>query len=100
VQPPLVIGIAAVKEEAWVRRFDGVNYAEVDATIAFDHLILQAADLGLGTCWIAAFDPIVARELLDLPDDWIPVAFTPVGYAADEPKPKKRRDLTGLVRYL
>ncbi len=100
VQPPLVIGIAAVKEEAWVRRFDGVNYAEVDATIAFDHLILQTADLGLGTCWIAAFDPIVARELLDLPDDWIPVAFTPVGYAADEPKPKKRRDLTGLVRYL
>ncbi len=100
VQPPLVIGIAAVMDEAWTRRFDDENYAVVDATIAFDHLILQAAELGLGTCWIAAFDPDVARELLDLPPTWQPVAFTPLGYPADEWREKKRRDMNELVTIL
>lgn len=100
VQAPLVIGIAAVTDEAWTRRFDGENYAVVDATIAFDFLILQAADLGLGTCWIAAFDPDVARELLDLPPGWQPLAFTPLGYPADEWREKKRRDTSELVTFL
>ena len=100
VQAPLVIGIAAVKEEAWVRRKDGCNYAEVDATIVFDYLILQAADLGLGTCWIAAFDPDVARELLALPEEWTPVVFTPLGYPADDFSPRKRKNMNELVHYI
>ncbi|MDZ7317145.1 MAG: nitroreductase family protein [candidate division KSB1 bacterium] len=99
VQAPYVLGVVAVPEEAWTRR-DGVNYAEVDATIAFDHLILQAAELGLGTCWVAAFDPQVARELLGYPPTWQPVAFTPLGYPADAPKPKIRRPQEELVVYV
>jgi nitroreductase len=98
VQAPLVICACAVKGEAWIRR-DGKNYADVDTTIAFDHLILAAHDLGLGTCWIAAFDPAAAREVLKLPVDLEPVAFTPVGYPGDNWKPKKRRPATELVQY-
>ncbi len=97
-QAPLVIGICALPEVAWVRR-DGKNYADVDATIAMDHLILAAADLGLGTCWVAAFDPAAAREILRLPDGVEPIAFTPLGYPADRPRPKERRPLSELVRY-
>ena len=100
VQAPLVLAIAAVKDEAWTRRYDDENYAVVDATIVFDHLILQAADLGLGTCWIAAFDPDGARRLLNLPKDWQPVAFTPLGYPADDWREKKRRDKAELVRFI
>jgi nitroreductase len=96
VQAPLVICACAVREESWVRR-DGKNYADVDTTIAFDHLILAARDLGLGTCWIAAFDPAAAREVLNLPAELEPVAFTPLGYPADEWKPKKRRPASELV---
>jgi nitroreductase len=98
-QAPLVIGVVAVTGEAWTRR-DGKNYADVDAAIAFDHLILQATDLGLGTCWIAAFDPAVARELMSLPQGWEPICFTPLGYPADEPRPKNRKNLDELVIYL
>ncbi|MFZ2053471.1 MAG: nitroreductase family protein [Candidatus Aminicenantales bacterium] len=98
VQAPLIICACAVKGESWVRR-DGKNYAEVDATIAFDHLILAAHDLGLGTCWIAAFDPAAARDVLELPSELEPVAFTPLGYPADEWKPKKRRPASDLVQY-
>jgi nitroreductase len=97
-QAPIVIGICAVGEGAWVRR-DGKNYADVDTTIAMDYLILAAADLGLGTCWVAAFDPAAAREVLQLPNGVEPIAFTPVGYPADQPKPKQRKALTELVRY-
>jgi len=96
-QAPLVIGICAFPATAWVRR-DGKNYADVDATIAMDHLILAAASLGLGTCWVAAFDPAAAREILQIPNDAEPIAFTPLGYAADQPKPKERKSLDTFVR--
>jgi nitroreductase len=97
-QAPLVIGICALPATAWVRR-DGKNYADVDATIAMDHLILAATDLGLGTCWVAAFDPVAAREVLKLPNDVEPIAFTPLGYPADQPKAKERKPIITFLRY-
>ena len=97
-QAPLVIGICSVPEAAWVRR-DGKNYADVDTTIAMAHLILAATDLGLGTCWVAAFDPSAAREVLQLPAGVETIAFTPLGYAADQPRAKERKPLAELVRY-
>jgi nitroreductase len=99
VQAPLVIAICAVVSEAWVRGADQANYAWVDAAIAFDHLTLAAADLGLGTCWIAAFNPAAAREVLGLPDGVELVALTPLGFPADAPGSKARRPLEELVRY-
>ena len=99
VQAPLVLAVVAVPGEAW-RRMDDKPYDEVDATIAMDHLILAAASLGLGTCWVAAFDPGAAREVLALPDDVEPLAFTPLGHpAVTAPAQKKRRPLAELVRY-
>jgi nitroreductase len=98
VMPPLVLGMVAVPAEAW-RRMDGKPYYEVDATIAMDHVVLAAASLGLGTCWVAAFDPAATRDVLGLPDDVEPIAFTPLGYAADAPSQKKRRPLDELIKY-
>jgi nitroreductase len=97
-QAPLIICACTVPDEAWVR-MDGKGYADVDVTIAMDHLILAARSLDLGTCWIAAFDPAVARGILGLPDGVEPVAFTPLGYPADQPGAKTRKPLSDLVRY-
>ncbi len=100
VKAPLVLAVCAVPGEAWVRsRTDGWSAAETDATIAMDHMLLAAADLQLGTCWIAAFDPMAAREVLGLPADVVPVAFTPLGWPADAPVPKERRTLHELVHH-
>jgi len=96
-QAPLVLAICAVPAESWVRKADGWNAAEVDATIAMSHIVLAAAEEGLGTCWIAAFDPGAAREVLGLPPDVIPSAFTPLGHPADSPVSKKRRPLAELI---
>jgi nitroreductase len=98
VQAPLVLCACAIPAEGWVR-VDGKPYVDVDVTIAMDHLILAATDLGLGTCWIAAFDPAAAREVLELPDGVEPIVFTPLGYPADEPGKKQRKPLAELVQY-
>jgi nitroreductase len=99
VKAPLVICACAVPAQGWVR-MDGKPYTDVDVTIAMDHLILAATDLGLGTCWIAAFDPAAARQVLDLPEGVEPVVFTPLGYPADQLRPKERKPLSALVRNL
>ena len=78
----MIICGCAIPNKAWVRS-DGKNYSDVDVAIAMDHLVLAATDVGLGSCWIAAFDPASAREVLGLPDSVEPIAFTPLGYAAD-----------------
>jgi len=96
---PIVICVCALPSEAWVRKLDSKNHCEIDAAIAMDHLILAATDAGLGTCWICAFDPIAAREVLGLPDGVEPIAFTPLGYAADSPSEKKRKPMEELVIY-
>jgi nitroreductase len=99
-QAPLILCVCTVRAEAWKRTmYDGKSHADVDATIVMDHLVLAAADLGLGTCWIAAFDPAAAREVLGVPPEAEPVLFTPLGFSNDQAKPKERRPLEELVRY-
>ena len=97
VDAPLVLGVCSLPAEAWVRR-DGKSYADVDAAIVMDHLILAATSEGLGTCWVGAFDPAAARDLLSLPEGVEPIAFTPLGYPADKPTEKKRKSLEQLLR--
>jgi nitroreductase len=98
-QAPIVIVACGLPGQGWVRDVDQANYTMVDVAIAMDHLILAAADLGLGTCWIADFDPLVVREVLNLPEGVEPIVMTPLGYPADQSKPKQRKALAELVRY-
>lgn len=98
VQPPLVLAVLSLSNECWVRR-DGKSYGDVDAAIVMDHMVLAAAELGLGTCWIGAFDLQKARAALSIPEDVEPIAFTPLGYPADAAGSKKRKELDELVIY-
>ena len=96
---PVVLCVCGTPGEAWRRRNDGKSYCDVDAAIVMDHIILAATALGLGTCWIGAFDPEAARKVLNLPSEVEPIAFTPLGYAADQPRKKQRKPLADLVKY-
>jgi nitroreductase len=95
---PVIIVACGVPSEAWVRE-DGFSSLEIDIAIVVDHLILQATELGLGTCWIANFKPEVVREVLDLAPDLVPVILVPLGFRGDQPSVKRRRELASLVRY-
>jgi len=96
---PHLLIVTGNRDEAWVRRQDGYNSIETDLTIAMDHLILAATFEGVGTCWIAAFDPAVLRDSLGLKPHEEVFAFTPLGYAAPdfEPLPKSRKSLDEIA---
>ena len=96
---PVHIAVCVEPDAAWTRAQDGWNAAVLDGAILMDHLTLAAADAGLGTCWICAFDPESARAALNLPEGVIPVAQTPLGYPDDPGRPKSRKPLEDLVRH-
>ena len=74
-------------------RFQGKHYPLIDLGIAADHLILQAAELGLGTCWVGWFNASAVKKLLGLPKGENPIVLIPVGYPEAEkssPTPRKK----------
>jgi len=99
-EAPIIIAVVADYDKAWTRKWDGKNIADIDATIVMDHIILEATDLGLGTCYIAAFHEEPLIDLLDLPDNQKPVLLTPLGYPNAEPRGTDRKSLDELVKYI
>jgi nitroreductase len=71
----------------------------VDVTIALEHLILQAQEEGLGTCWIGSFEEEEVKSLLAVPPDVKVLALTPLGYPAEEPTFRGRKSLDEIVSY-
>ncbi len=99
---PHVLVVAGRTGEAWTRQ-DGWSSIETDLAIAMDHMILAAENEGVGTCWVAAFEPSVLRSALSLTSEDRVYAMTPLGY----PRPgfakkakRERKALTDVVRYL
>ncbi len=74
-------------------------YSVQDATIACAHAHLRAADLGLGSVWIGAFDDGAVARAVGAPGGLVPVAILPVGYPAESPAPAPRRGIDDLVTY-
>lgn len=83
---PMALVVCCDNAAAWVRPFDNDNSGRVDASIVTTHMILQAADLGLGTTWVANFDPVAVSERFGLPKNLTPVALLPLGYPAADAK--------------
>jgi nitroreductase len=69
----------------------------VDVSIAFAFMILQAFELGLGTCWIGAFNEDEVKKILKVPESIRVVAMTPLGYPNQPPSPKSRRSFEQIV---
>ena len=96
-QAPAVIVVCVEPARAWTRS-DGRNYADVDGAIAMDHLALCATDLGLATCWVAAFDAGKVRAVLGLPAGVEPLVMTPIGYPAGGGRDKTRKPMADVLR--
>lgn len=88
---PVVLVIGYDTELEWKNPLcDGVTSGETDAAIITAHMMLAAADLGLGSCWVGYFNPDDVRETLGIPKTVRVTAMLPIGYAADEAKPSER----------
>lgn len=72
------------------------SYA-VNLAIAVDHMTLQAAEEGLGTCWIGAFNQGEVKRILNIPEEYKVVALMPLGVPADQPREKLRKSFEEIV---
>ena len=99
---PLAILVCADHDRVWKRPFDNMTAAHIDASIATDHMMLSAAELGLGSVWICFFKPDVIREEFALPENLEPVNLLAIGHsdpsAALQGDPS-RRPLEEIVSY-
>ncbi len=100
-EAPLYIVVCADREQSWKRRKDGKDHADIDAAIAAEHIVLAAAEQGLGSCWVCNFDATACREALDLPVQLEPVVLLPIGYpGADNGVRQPRKSLAEAVEEL
>ncbi|NLW08854.1 MAG: nitroreductase [Firmicutes bacterium] len=96
---PVVIAACGDHSLSW-KRADGKDHCDVDLAIAIEHMALAAADLGLGTCWVCAFDAERCHKILELPENLEVIALLPLGYPDDEKIPdKKRKSLEEIVTW-
>ena len=65
----------------------GYESGETDGAIVTTHMMLEAAELGLGSCWVGYFAPDKVKAILNLPENLVVSALLPIGYPAPEAKP-------------
>lgn len=96
-EAPMAVAVVGVRSTNWVRS-DGTDYLMCDTAIICDHFTLAAADTGLGTCWIGAFNKQGVREALDLPPEEIPFYLTPLGFPREgATREKSRKSVSDIV---
>lgn len=72
-------------------------YSVQNIAAAVENILLEAHSLGLGACWVGAFDEDVVKSILGVPNDVRPQAIIPIGYAAEIPKEPPKYPLNSLV---
>lgn len=76
----------------------GVSFNLMDVGIAVEHFVLQAAESGLGTCWLGWFSDRGVRKILGLPARTEIAVMLSVGYPAHEPDRDSPRKPTAEFR--
>lgn len=84
---PVVLLFAYDKNEAYTYPESDLNSGAEDCSIAAVHVMFEALEQGLGTCWVNRFTPAKAKELFHLPEEQEPVLLMPIGYPSDLAKP-------------
>ncbi|MBI5459699.1 nitroreductase family protein [Methanobacterium sp.] len=74
-------------------------YSIQDVSCAVENMLLMAHALGIGTCWVGAFDEQEVRDLLKTPSYVRPVALVPMGYPDEKPYPPPRRDVDDFLHF-
>lgn len=86
----LIVCCATDKESKW---------ADVDVAIAMDHMTLRAHGLGLGTCWIGAFNPEKVSQAINLAEEAKVVAILTLGYPAQEGTMRDRKAMDEIISH-
>lgn len=98
---PVALIVCYDNTVSWKRKYDNYDMGAVDAAIVTTQMMLETANLGLGTTWVGHFEPAAVVREFELPENIIPVAILPIGYPSEsaEPNPRhfERLDLNNTV---
>ena len=85
---PVILVVCYDRERDWKNKLlPGYESGETDAAIVCTHMMLQAFELGIGSCWVGYFNPQVVAETLGLPENITVSALLPMGYPAEDAQP-------------
>lgn len=90
---PCAMLVCYNKDECWTRPYDGNQSGIVDASIVATHIMLEAAELGIGSTWVMHFNPFKMREAFEIPENVEPVALLVMGYPASDALPNERHTI-------
>ena len=98
---PVVFLVCYNTDLVWTK--DGANSGDMDCSIVGTHMMMEATELGLGTCWVKWFDPEQVAAAFELPANHKPSFLMPCGYPSDDAQPHahhfNRKPLTETVTY-
>ena len=87
-----VLVICSENGVAWESPFDGRNSGEMDASIVATHMMLQAADIGVGSCWVCHLDREKMAELLQIPEQYTLQCLLVMGMPGEKAAPSERHN--------
>ena len=101
MQAPLVVVGCRDDKISWRYGERGKKlYSVCDVSASIQNMILLAAELGLGSCWIGAFDEKEVAKILNLPNNLHPIVIVPVGYPAEKPEAPPRISKKEAVKFI
>jgi len=99
---PVVLLVCYDADQVWTKE-DGTNSGDMDCSIVGTHMMMEATEQGLGTCWVKWFDPAEVAAAFELPANHKPSFLMPCGYASENAKPSNmhfsRKPLSETVTY-
>ena len=87
---PVALIVCYDNTVSWKRKYDNYDMGAVDAAIVTTQMMLETANLGLGTTWVGHFEPAAVVREFELPENIIPVAILPIGYPSESAEPNPR----------
>lgn len=95
--PIIIVAVANIKRSSSRYGSKGELFAVQDVTASVMNIMLAATNIGLGTCWIGAFDEDIVRDILNIPVGERPVAMVPIGYPDEDPVIPQRMDIDQII---
>ena len=85
---PVILVVCYDRSRDWKNKLQpGYESGETDAAIVCTHMMLQAFELGIGSCWVGYFNADDVSKALALPENLTASALLPIGYPAENAKP-------------
>ncbi|UCC41665.1 MAG: nitroreductase family protein [Candidatus Aminicenantes bacterium] len=98
-EAPIIVVACGFPDECYSKMGRYMKSWPVDVTIALEHLILQAHEDGLGTCWVGSFEEEAVKSILNVPESVKVLALTPLGYPDEDPPFRGRKSLDEIFSY-